>query len=158
MEKRPLSLFLDRTKRVSLQTQLALHFKQLVHDGVLKPGKTVPSSRELARDLQLSRNTVLQAYDRLIGEGYLESSPRRGLYVSASLKASRLPKGGSQRSPATHLRALTEIISRGCNHRYLSVLANPTSDCFLCSCGIARVPERCAGMAQVSCTTSPTVR
>jgi len=96
MEKPPLlSFFLDRAKRVSLQTQLALHFKQLVHDGMLRPGKTVPSSRELARDLQVSRNTVLQAYDRLMGEGYLQSSPRRGLYVSESLKESQLLKAGS---------------------------------------------------------------
>src|SRR5262252_9491471 len=96
MAKRPpLLVVLDRKRSVSLQRQLALKVKQLVHDGMLRPGKIVPSSRELARDLQVSRNTVLQAYDRLIGEGYLESSPRRGLYVSESLKQSRLPKAGS---------------------------------------------------------------
>src|SRR6266850_8352644 len=81
----PLLLPLDRTKRASLQTQLSLQLKRLVLSGTLRPGKAVPSSRELARDLQISRNTVIQAYDRLIGEGYLEASARRGLFVSEVL-------------------------------------------------------------------------
>jgi GntR family transcriptional regulator / MocR family aminotransferase len=100
MAKRlPLLFVLDRTKRVSLQTQLSLNLKRLVHSGVLRPGKVVPSSRELARDLQISRNTVLQAYDRLIGEGYLEPSVRRGLYVSELLEEKNLRKAPSPSRP-----------------------------------------------------------
>jgi GntR family transcriptional regulator/MocR family aminotransferase len=86
MPKQPtLLILLDRKKGSSLQTQLALNLKKLVQTGVLRSGKAVPSSRELARELQISRNTVIQAYDRLIGEGYLEASARRGLFVSESL-------------------------------------------------------------------------
>jgi GntR family transcriptional regulator / MocR family aminotransferase len=81
----PLFFLLDRTKRIPLQTQISSNLKRLVHSGVLRPGKAVPSSRELARELQISRNTVLQAYDQLVGEGYLETSPRRGLFVSQLL-------------------------------------------------------------------------
>jgi GntR family transcriptional regulator/MocR family aminotransferase len=93
MAKQPSPLFvLDRTKRVSLQTQLSLNLKRLVHTGMLRPGKAVPSSRELAHELQISRNTVVQAYDRLIGEGYLEASARRGLYVSELLEGKNLSK------------------------------------------------------------------
>jgi GntR family transcriptional regulator/MocR family aminotransferase len=44
-----------------------------VQSSALGPGSALPSSRELARDLQISRNTVIHAYDRLIGEGYLEA-------------------------------------------------------------------------------------
>lgn len=90
---RPSLLFLiDRTKPASLQAQLLLNVKRLVHNGTLRPGDAVPSSRELAHDLQISRNTVLQAYERLIGEGYLETSTRRGLYVSALLNERSLRK------------------------------------------------------------------
>src|SRR5258707_55347 len=86
MSKPPaLLLQLDRKKGPSLHTQLALGLKGLVQAGVLQPGKLVPSSREIARDLQVSRNTVLQAFDRLIGEGYLETVPRRGLFVNQAL-------------------------------------------------------------------------
>jgi len=88
MPRQPSTLIvLDRTKRASLQTQLAANLKELVQSRALGPGEAVPSSRELARDLQIARNTVLQAYDRLIGEGYLEASPRRGVFVSESLAA-----------------------------------------------------------------------
>ena len=91
MPKQPPLLFLlDRTKRVSLQKQISLNLKRLVHSGTLHPGREIPSSRELARDLHISRNTVLQAYDQLIGEGYLEASPRRGLFVSEMLEEKNL--------------------------------------------------------------------
>jgi len=98
-------IVLDRKKRASLQTQLAVSLKELVQAGVLRAGEAVPSSRELARDLHVSRNTVMQAYDRLIGEGYLEPSARRGLFVSESLanrsvqrSAAAAPKSRVQRS------------------------------------------------------------
>lgn len=86
MRKQPHTLIvLKRAGRHSLQSQLVDNFKTLVRRAVMQAGEAVPSTRELARDLQVSRNTVVQAYDRLIGEGYLDSSPRRGLFVSKSL-------------------------------------------------------------------------
>jgi GntR family transcriptional regulator/MocR family aminotransferase len=100
MPKQPPLLFLlDRTKRVPLQKQISLNFKRLIHSGTLRPGKALPSSRDLACDLQISRNTVLQAYDRLIAEGYLEASPRRGLYVSELLEGRNLRKTASGALP-----------------------------------------------------------
>src|SRR6516162_7496009 len=96
MASRPPILFvLDRNKAVTLQAQLTMNLKRLVHSGTLRPGETVPSTRELSRDLQISRNTVLQAYDRLIGEGYLQTSSRRGVFVSESLEERNLRKAGS---------------------------------------------------------------
>ena len=109
MAKRPPLLFvLDRKLPISLQTQLALKVKQLVHSGVLRPGKVLPSSRELARDLRISRNTVLQAYDRLIGEGYLEASPRRGLHVSEFLEGKSLRRTESAGAPGARSDSLAE--------------------------------------------------
>ena len=96
MAKHPFPPFLlDRTKPVSLQKQLAVNLKRLVHAGMLEPGREVPSSRELAFDLKVSRNTVIQAYDRLVGEGYLEAFPRRGLFVSELLKGQSLGAAGA---------------------------------------------------------------
>jgi GntR family transcriptional regulator/MocR family aminotransferase len=94
-----LLILLDKKQSISLQAQLALNLKKLVQSGVLRSGKAVPSSRELARDLQISRNTVIQAYDRLIGEGYLEPSPRRGLFVSEVLAERNLHKAGLVSTP-----------------------------------------------------------
>ena len=44
-------------------------------------GGAIPSSRELAEHLRVSRNTVLGALDRLVGEGYLEARARSGHFV-----------------------------------------------------------------------------
>ena len=85
MKKKPVGpILLDRGKNISLQTQVTLGLKELIQAGDLEPGEAVPSSREWARDLQVSTNTILNAYDRLVGEGYLDASPRRGLFVSES--------------------------------------------------------------------------
>jgi len=96
---------LDRKKGISLQTQLSLVFKELIQTGKLGPGEALPSSRELARELRISRNTVLNAYERLLGEGYLETSPRRGVSVCESMAsvAAPLRKGLSNRIPKTLL-------------------------------------------------------
>lgn len=80
--KRQTILFLDRKSPISLQVQLAGQLKRLVQTGQLLSGKPLPSTRELAAELKVSRNTVVHAYDRLIGEGYLDSRERSGIFVS----------------------------------------------------------------------------
>ena len=79
------SLILERATKTTLQQQLCLELKRLIERGALPTGRPVPSSRALAEDLRVSRNTVMAAYDRLVGEGYLDARPRSGLFVSASL-------------------------------------------------------------------------
>src|SRR4051794_25086792 len=51
----------------------------------LKPGTRLPSSRSLSLQLQISRNTVLEAYEQLCAEGYLESQVGSGTFVTAGL-------------------------------------------------------------------------
>jgi GntR family transcriptional regulator/MocR family aminotransferase len=54
-------------------------------DGRLAPGERLPSSRVLARDAKLARNTVLQAYEQLVAEGYADSRRGAGTFVVAAL-------------------------------------------------------------------------
>ncbi|HSC29724.1 MAG TPA: PLP-dependent aminotransferase family protein [Vicinamibacterales bacterium] len=89
------SLVLDCTAATPLQQQLCLGLKRLIERGTLPAGRSVPSSRALAEDLRVSRNTVLAAYDRLVSEGYLDARPRSGLFVSESLAA--VPRGRNPR-------------------------------------------------------------
>jgi GntR family transcriptional regulator/MocR family aminotransferase len=87
---RPLhALALERSATQSLQQQIWLEIKGRIERGSLPAGAPVPSSRALAEDLRVSRNTVTAAYDRLVGEGYLDARPRSGLFVSASLASVR---------------------------------------------------------------------
>jgi GntR family transcriptional regulator/MocR family aminotransferase len=85
--KRLKVFFLDRSSARSLQTQLVEAIKRLIREGELAATEALPSSRELAETLKISRNTVVYAYDRLISEGYLESAERSGVFVAATANA-----------------------------------------------------------------------
>nr|WP_307327283.1 PLP-dependent aminotransferase family protein [Evansella vedderi] len=52
-------------------------------------GEKLPSTRELASSLEVSRNVCLEAFDRLITEGYLEVRPRSGTYVAKGITFQR---------------------------------------------------------------------
>src|SRR5882757_6147353 len=65
-----------------LRAGLEQALREAVRSGRLAPGTPLPSSRVLARDLQVARGTVTQAYDQLVAEGYLTSRPRSGIRVA----------------------------------------------------------------------------
>ena len=51
-------------------------------EGRLRPGSALPSSRELARSLEVSRNTVVAVYERLRAEGFVKTRIGAGTFVS----------------------------------------------------------------------------
>jgi DNA-binding transcriptional regulator YhcF (GntR family) len=73
---------LDDNTRLPLQARLRLKVVQVILDGRLAPGAALPSSRDLAQALGLSRNTVTAVYQQLVDEAYLEARPRSGVFVS----------------------------------------------------------------------------
>ncbi|MBB3126601.1 GntR family transcriptional regulator/MocR family aminotransferase [Paenibacillus rhizosphaerae] len=64
---------LDRSLDVSLKRQIYQKLRDQMMNGTLKEGSPLPSTRELAQTLSVSRNTVNEAYDMLIAEGYAQS-------------------------------------------------------------------------------------
>ena len=84
-------LNLDRDDPRSMQTQLSGQLKRMIRAGQLSPGQRLPSTRELAGDLGISRNTVVAAYEMLLGEGYLESELRSGFRVNQAARAFGAP-------------------------------------------------------------------
>ncbi len=54
-------------------------------DGRLRPGTRLPATRDLARQYELSRGTIVNAFELLKSEGYLEGSIGSGTYVSKVL-------------------------------------------------------------------------
>lgn len=75
---------LDADTGLPLQARLRLKVVQVILDGRLAPGAALPSSRDLATTLGLSRNTVTAVYQQLVDEAYLEARPRSGVFVSKS--------------------------------------------------------------------------
>jgi len=74
---------IDRSIDITLQTQLFRHLQGLILAGRLSPRTRMPATRELAKQLQVSRTTVMLVYDALIAEGYLETKPAAGTFISA---------------------------------------------------------------------------
>ncbi|MDF2486863.1 MAG: GntR family transcriptional regulator [Herbinix sp.] len=93
-------LELNYNDEVSLARQIFLSFKQRILEGQLMQGEALPSTRELAKGLSVSRNTVCEAYDMLLAEGFIVSrqgAPSRvmeGLHLTA--KKAPLPVARKQ--------------------------------------------------------------
>lgn len=92
------SIALDRALPQSLQVQLSDGLKGQIQATVLAAGTLLPSTRDLAKELGVSRNTVIAAYDRLLGEGYLESRPRSSIVVCAGVNGKWDPPSVSEQS------------------------------------------------------------
>jgi len=84
--------------------------------GVLRPASRLPATRSLAEELGVSRNTVLQAYEQLVDEGYAVARTGAGTFVAASLPEegtgapvrSAPPRPGPAESPGLRLAARAE--------------------------------------------------
>ncbi len=86
-------IFLDRDGDLNLQNQLRQKLVDAILAGSLPPGRRLPSSRHLAMQLEVARNTVVLAYQQLIAEGYLVSRERSGVYVNERIVQGRVASG-----------------------------------------------------------------
>src|SRR5215467_13771259 len=78
-----LLLALDRRSGDPLHSQLEGRLREAIRSGRLRSGERLPSSRELARELGLSRGLVQDCYAQLQAEGYLESRVGSATRVAA---------------------------------------------------------------------------
>lgn len=85
--------------RRDLCGQLYRQVRVAIVDGRLEPGQALPSTRELAHRLALSRNTVAAAYERLVAEGFLAPRAGAGTYVSGEIRARERARPQRGRSP-----------------------------------------------------------
>ena len=79
------ALSLDPASATPLYRQLYFAIREAILAARLHPGARLPATRTLARDLGLSRNTVVSAYEQLLAEGYLDGRVGAGSYVSTVL-------------------------------------------------------------------------
>jgi len=75
--------------KTSLQDQIRQMLVAAILDGQLPPDAALPSSRELADQLGVARNTVVLAYQMLVDEGYLISRERSGHFVNPQMLEGR---------------------------------------------------------------------
>lgn len=76
---------LDFSSDTPLYRQVSMWFQRAILSGQLQRGQRVPSTRALAKELQISRIPVLSAYELLIAEGYFQTFVGAGTCVSHSI-------------------------------------------------------------------------
>ena len=77
-----INLELDRKSPISLYVQLFEQISDKILNGIIKEGTKLPSQRELAKEFNISINTVVNAYNMLIQYEYVTSLNRSGYYVN----------------------------------------------------------------------------
>jgi len=80
-------LSVARDDPAPLYRQIYASFRARILGGELRAGDAVPSTRDLARELGVSRLPVLEAYGQLLAEGYFEARRGAGTFVAAALAA-----------------------------------------------------------------------
>lgn len=75
-------LEIDKKSDLPFIRQVYEQIRGQILRGELKAGEKLPSTRDLSQNLHLSRNVILEAYDLLIAEGYIDSRLGSGSYVA----------------------------------------------------------------------------
>ncbi|MEC9367740.1 MAG: PLP-dependent aminotransferase family protein [Pseudomonadota bacterium] len=87
------SLFdLPQGNKLSLQSQIRELLVSAILGGQIPPQDRLPSSRQMARRLGVSRNTVVLAYQALIDDGYLVARERSGYFVNDKILGGRVSR------------------------------------------------------------------
>lgn len=81
-----------RDSPVPIYRQLDASLRRLILDGTLTPGQKLPSTRDLAQELGVSRITVKSVYEQLVAEGYALAKTGAGTFVSGGLDIEASPK------------------------------------------------------------------
>lgn len=104
---------LDKSAKTPLYRQLYAGIREAVLTKELAPGVRLPSTRDLADILDVSRNTVQNAYDQLVAEGYLEPKVGSGTYVTESLPEDLLYVSPEDSTPAAGPQSERTLSQRG---------------------------------------------
>ncbi len=98
------TLSINRGSKRSLQAQLFEQLRGMIIEGRLKAASLMPATRELSKQLKVSRNTVVLVYDRLLAEGYIETRRSVGTFVSNFMPEKKLYLDQSSRQTVTTFR------------------------------------------------------
>ena len=104
------SIPLEESSATPLYHQVYQRLRAAILLGQLLPGTRLPSTRQMASDLGVSRNTLMSAFDQLIAEGYVEGRVGSGTFVSPTLPEELLEarlKTESPRKISSHERSIS---------------------------------------------------
>jgi DNA-binding transcriptional regulator YhcF (GntR family) len=105
--KREPKLVIDPASPVPVYRQVVDNLRSLLVEGVLQPGDTLPTVRELGLEIGVHFNTVAEAYRLLATEGWLDLKRRRGAVVMKRSTPAQQPE-----SAAHFSRSLRQLIAQ----------------------------------------------
>lgn len=112
-----MKLQIEKDSGLPLYLQIKSQIKQQIERGILAAGEQLPTEREFAQDLGVSRNTVSQAFAELSEEGVLEVGQGKGTFVAAAAPthplASRLAEGHKEKALRLIDLAIDECLDLG---------------------------------------------
>lgn len=76
------NITIDFNLKEPLYYQIYKKFVDYINQGILKPEEKIPSKRNLATHLGVSINTIMNAYNQLLDEGYIHAKEKKGYYVT----------------------------------------------------------------------------
>lgn len=82
---------IDSNCKMPLNRQIYNRIREMILNGTLISGEKLPSTRRLSKDLGVSRNTILEVYNQMIAEGYLEGHHGSGTVVSGGMQNLKFP-------------------------------------------------------------------
>ena len=85
------TLTINHASATALFRQLENQLREAIWQGLLAPGERLPSTRRLAKDLAVARNTVINAYEQLTVEGFIETIQGSGTRVTQGFPRRKLP-------------------------------------------------------------------
>ena len=98
-----MQIIIDKNSELSLIKQVYSQIKTMILEGKLQGEEKLPSTRRLSYDLKVSRNVILEAYEELMAEGYIESRAGAGTFVAKELYFKR-----SKAKPKKNLHNITQ--------------------------------------------------
>lgn len=84
--------------------RIVARIERSIEEGLLQPGRRMPSLRAAALEYGVSKNTMVEAYDRLVALGRLEARRGAGFYV-------RAPGRNAIEAPPAHMAEAIDIVS-----------------------------------------------
>lgn len=88
---------LDNTDTKPFYIQIYEYIRKEILNGNIAAQEKLPSARNLAANLNVSRSTVDTAYDQLVAEGYLDARPRQGYFANHVTHLKQIPTSAPQK-------------------------------------------------------------
>ena len=88
---------LDNTDTKPFYIQIYEYIRKEILNGNIAAEEKLPSARNLAANLNVSRSTVDTAYDQLVAEGYLDARPRQGYFANHVTHLKQIPTSAPQK-------------------------------------------------------------